>query len=225
MGIVLKRRDNAPIVKDIYGGVIDILMKEKNVEQAVLFLKACLQNMVDEKYEMDKLVITKSLRSGYKNPNQIAHKVLADRIGKRDSGNKPSIGDRIPYIYIENPNKKALQGERIETPEYILANKVKINYSFYITNQIMKPLQQLFALVLEDMKDFKKKKGHTLSSWKRELTALENACEGDELLFKKKEDALRNKEVKALLFDAYLRKTDNMRNGLKSITDFFGKKV
>ena len=29
MGIVLKRRDNAPIVKDIYGGVIDILMKEQ----------------------------------------------------------------------------------------------------------------------------------------------------------------------------------------------------
>ena len=29
MGIVLKRRDNAPIVKDVYGGIIDILMKEK----------------------------------------------------------------------------------------------------------------------------------------------------------------------------------------------------
>ena len=28
MGIVLKRRDNAPIVKDIYGGIIDILMNE-----------------------------------------------------------------------------------------------------------------------------------------------------------------------------------------------------
>ena len=103
MGIVLKRRDNAPIVKDIYGGIIDILMKEKNVEHAVDFLKGCLQNMVDEKYGMDKLVITKSLRSGYKNPAQIAHKVLADRIGRRDSGNKPSIGDRIPFVYIENP--------------------------------------------------------------------------------------------------------------------------
>ena len=29
MGIVLKRRDNAPIVKDVYGGIIDILMKRK----------------------------------------------------------------------------------------------------------------------------------------------------------------------------------------------------
>ena len=35
MGIVLKRRDNAPVVKDVYGGVIDILMKEKSVEKAI----------------------------------------------------------------------------------------------------------------------------------------------------------------------------------------------
>ena len=224
MGIVLKRRDNAPIVKDIYGSVIDILMKEKNVEHAIAFLKNCLQNIVEEKYDMGKLIITKSLRSGYKNPNQIAHKVLADRIGKRDPGNKPSIGDRIAYIYIDNPDKKALQGERIETPGFIQANKLKINYSFYITNQIMKPLQQVFALVLEDMKDFKKVKGYTLRSWHNELKALRKSCGDDDALYKKKEDALRNKEVKALLFDAYLRRTENTQKGLQSITDFFGKR-
>ena len=39
MGIVLKRRDNAPIVKDVYGGIIDILMKEQNIEKAILFLE------------------------------------------------------------------------------------------------------------------------------------------------------------------------------------------
>ena len=221
MGIVLKRRDNAPIVKDVYGGIIDILMKEKNIEQAVKFLKDCMQNIVDGKYGMDKLVITKALRSGYKNPQTIAHKVLADRMGKRDSGNKPGNGDRIPYVYIENPDRKALQGERIETPEYILANKLKINYSFYITNQIMKPLQQVFALVLEQMKDFKKKKGHTLRMWTKELEALKKEYPDLEQ-YKKKEESLRNKEVKALLFDTYIRKTSNANKGAREITDFFG---
>jgi DNA polymerase elongation subunit (family B) len=222
MGIVLKRRDNAPIVKDIYGGIIDILMKENDIEKAAEFLKSCLQQMVDEKYSMDKLVITKSLRSGYKNPNQIAHKVLADRLGRRDPGNKPSVGDRIPFVYIENPDKKALQGERIETPDYIIASKgqVKINYGFYITNQIMKPVQQLFALVLEQMKDFKKKKGHTLRSWKKALENLQTEYPDPEK-YKDKEDALRNKEVKALLFDPYLRHTTNMKNGNSAITGFF----
>jgi DNA polymerase elongation subunit (family B) len=222
MGIVLKRRDNAPIVKDIYGGVIDILMKEQNVETAIQFLKSALQNLVDEKVPMDKLIISKSLRSGYKNPAQIAHKVLADRMGKRDPGNKPSVGDRIPFVYIQNPDKKALQGERIEHPDYILANKIKPNYAFYITNQIMKPLQQVFALVLEN-----------IPSYKRHVPALQRSIElwNDKLLdgedeekIKKKITDLRNKEVKKILFDDYLIKIDNASKKNQSIMNFFKKK-
>ena len=218
MGIVLKRRDNAPIVKDVYGGIIDILMKEQNVEQAAAFLKECLQNIVDEKYDMKKLIITKALRSGYKNPAQIAHKVLADRIGKRDAGSKPSPGDRVAYVYIENPNKRALQGERIETPEYIRENNIPINYAFYMTNQIMKPVQQVFALVLEKLGDFKKRKGHTLRKWKKELAELRRSYP-DPMTYKKKEDALRNKEVKAILFDKYLQQT--CLAGNQNIMKFF----
>jgi DNA polymerase elongation subunit (family B) len=157
MGIVLKRRDNAPIVKDIYGGVIDILMKKQNIPEAIQFLKGCLQNIVEERYPIEKLIITKSLRSGYKNPNSIAHKVLADRITQRDPGNKPGPGDRIPFVYIASNNKKALQGEKIETPTFILERGLKIDYSFYITNQIMKPVQQVFALVLEKIWEMNKK--------------------------------------------------------------------
>jgi DNA polymerase elongation subunit (family B) len=219
MGIVLKRRDNAPIVKDVYGGVIDILMKDKDVEKAVSFLRKCLDDIIEEKCGMDKLVITKSLRSGYKNPKQIAHKVLADRIGKRDPGSKPSIGDRVAFVYVENPDKKALQGDRIETPEFVKANGVSINYSFYITNQIMKPIQQVFALVLEDLVDFRKKKGHTLRKWKKELEELRDKYP-DPIQYRKKEEALRNKEVKALIFDRYLRKVSS-KKGNQTISEFF----
>ena len=223
MGIVLKRRDNAPIVKDVYGGVIDILMKDKDIEKAAMFMEDCLQNIVDEKYGMDKLVITKSLRSGYKNPKQIAHKVLADRVGKRDPGNKPSVGDRVAYIYIVNNDKKALQGDRIETPEFISENNVKINYSFYITNQLMKPLQQVFALVLEQLPSFRKKMGgYTLKRWKRQLADLRKEYPEDDT-YKKKEDALRNKEVKSVLFENYLRQTKNAQLGNQSIDSFFSK--
>ena len=219
MGIVLKRRDNAPIVKDIYGGIIDILMKEKNIQKAMEFLKSCLQNIVDEKYPMDKLIITKSLRSGYKNPMQIAHKVLADRITIRDPGNKPSSGDRIPFVYIHNTNKKALQGEKIETPTYILENGIKIDYSFYITNQIMKPVQQVFALVLEKIWLMQNKKG-ALAKYKTEVKQLREKWDDDEKFDEKLEDA-RNKHVKILLFDEYLRVTNNQKSGNQALTSFW----
>lgn len=220
MGIVLKRRDNAPIVKDIYGGVIDILMKDRDIEKALSFLRECLRNMIEEKYDMVKLVITKSLRGEYKNPKTIAHKVLADRIGKRDPGNKPSVGDRVAFVYIENPDKKALQGERIETPEYILEENLKINYAFYITNQIMKPLQQVFALVLEDMTDFRKRKGHTLRLWKKEIELLKSKYPEPEQ-FRKKLETVRNKEVKLLIFDEYLKEIQKKNSGTMSIESFF----
>ena len=205
MGIVLKRRDNAPIVKDIYGGIIDIIMKERNIERTIEYVKTCLQNIVDEKYPMDKLIVAKALRGFYKNPNQIAHNVLANRIGEREQGNRPKSGDRIPYVYIVVENKKALQGEKIETPQFIIANNLRINYAFYITNQIMKPIQQLFALVLENMPEFKKKYGYSLRKWDDAKQKLREKWVEEEKYVKKYEE-LRCKEVKAILFDQYLNK-------------------
>ncbi|MDB4349937.1 hypothetical protein OAA99_03185, partial [Omnitrophica bacterium] len=105
MGIVLKRRDNAPCVKDSYGGVVDILMNQCNANEAVKFIKSYLDDMINEKIPMNKLIITKKLNGYYKNPKQIAHKVLADRMGERDPGNKPSVGSRLPFVYIKTERK------------------------------------------------------------------------------------------------------------------------
>ncbi len=221
MGIVLKRRDNAPIVKDIYGGIIDILMKEKDIVKAKEFLRHCLKNIVEEKYPIEKLIITKSLRSGYKNPQQIAHKVLADRITARDPGNKPGPGDRIPFVYIHNADKKALQGEKIETPSFIRDNKIKIDYSFYITNQIMKPVQQVFALVLEKMWIMDGKKGK-VDKLNMEIKKLKKTIDPEKL--DDKIESLKNKEVKALLFDEFLRESNNQKEGNAVVTSFFKKK-
>jgi len=221
MGIVLKRRDNAPIVKDIYGGIIDILMKQQDIDKAMEFLKSCLKNIVEENYPIEKLIISKSLRSGYKNPKSIAHKVLSDRMTARDPGNKPSSGDRIPFVYINNPDKKALQGDKIETPTYILENNLKIDYSFYITNQIMKPVQQVFALVLEKIWVMKNKLPK-LKKFKKDVETLRHTTSEDK--FPEKLEQMRNKEVKALLFDEYLRITQNEKQNNQALTKFFVKK-
>jgi DNA polymerase elongation subunit (family B) len=182
-----------------------------------------LQNIVDEKYAMDKLIITKSLRSGYKNPQSIAHKVLADRITARDPGNKPGPGDRIPFVYISSKDKKALQGEKIETPSFIIENKLKIDYSFYITNQIMKPVQQVFALVLEKIWE-KNNKKPKLNKFKKDVENLRKEYLDDTEKFEEKLEALRCKEIKTLLFDEYLRETNNEKAGLQSITKFVSVK-
>jgi len=196
MGIVLKRRDNARIVKYVYGGLIDILMNGGKTDDAVLFVKQQLKRLVNKQILMSDLIITKSLRSGYKNPLQIAHKVLADRIGVRDPGNKPKSGDRIKYVYIDIPRKKGqLQGDRIETPEFIEKNKLEIDYAFYITNQLMKPIAQVFELVLENIQGFNREVyEQDLAKWKHL----------PEEKYLKKVETLRLKEVSRLIFDEFI---------------------
>ena len=168
MGIVMKRRDNAPIVKYVYGNMIEKIMIERNFGESLKWLKNTLDEIVNGEFDMNMFIITKSLRADYKNPQSIAHKVLADRMGERDPGNKPKSNDRIPFVYsiitdiekvfdLENKyksgknkgkyrKKSILQGDRVEHPEYIIQNKLDIDYSFYITNQVMKPILQLLEL-------------------------------------------------------------------------------
>ena len=178
MGIVLKRRDNARIVKHIYGGIIDIILKEHDIEKSKIFLKDELEKLANGEFPLDQLVISKSLRADYKDPDRIAHKVLADRIAERDPGNKPNPSDRIPYVYIEKKEKKGvtiLQGDRIETPTFIQEKKLTPDYRFYITNQIMKPVMQIYELQMKDPKklfedvlrtiDNRRNKVSTITNW------------------------------------------------------------
>ena len=92
MGLSLKRRDSCDYLKDTYGGILNILMKENNVQKAIDFLYQSLDNLIAGTVPMEKLAITKALRSDYKNPMQIGHWVLAERIGKRDPGKSPETG-------------------------------------------------------------------------------------------------------------------------------------
>ena len=216
MGIVLKRRDNAPIVKDVYGGIIDILMKEKDINKSISFLENMLNDIVNQKIPMHKLIISKSLRSFYKNPKQIAHKVLADRMGQRDPGNKPGPGDRIPYVYILTSKKKDLQGNKIENPDYIKEKKLKIDYGFYITNQIMKPVLQIYSLVLNEMPQFSKRK----KMFQRMIKRLQEEAD-DYDKFHKKVQQLKDKEVEKILFEKYLIINKNKANNNTMITSFF----
>ena len=228
MGIALKRRDNAPIVKTIYGGVIDIIMHKQDVGESINFLKNSMQDLIDGKYPLETLIISKSLRADYKDPTRIAHKALAERMGERDPGNKPQVNDRIPYVYVDISEKekkakanklKILQGDRIEHPEYIRKAGLKPDYEFYITNQIMKPVSQIYALVLETMPGYKKGNDH-FKQIEKKLIEDKN---GDMKKVKDKLGDLRETEVQDIIFKPFLIKLDNKRNNNREITHWFKK--
>ena len=172
MGIVLKRRDNAKIVKIVVGGIVDYILNGKfgdiditnRNKGAIAYTKTLLKRILQGNYPIDKYIITKTLRAKYKgtkinDDNQgesgqkgswywedvncsLAHVSLSQRIAKRNPGNKPESNDRIPYVYIIPKGKVKLQADRIEDPKFVVEQKIELDYLFYITNQIMKPAIQ-----------------------------------------------------------------------------------
>ena len=76
----------------------------------------------------------------------------------------------------------------------------------------MKPVQQVFALVLDKIPEFKNKK----PLFNRKLQKFKNSLTAEK--YEKKKNDMRNKMVKELLFDKYLRITNNKKNKNKDLT-------
>ena len=209
MGIVLKRRDNAPIVKDVYGGALDIILEDKDVRKAAEFVRTMLVKVLKSELPIEKFAVTKQLRDDYKamakdysgHATIPAHRILADRMTKRDPGNAPSVGERLQYVYIQTDKK--LQADRIETIEFMEKNKLKLDSQFYITNQIQNPVAQLFALCIEKLDGYREPRptyAQMLKDSMEDGTDLEEATLGvlkhkekqlDSLLFMKADYILR----------------------------------
>ena len=223
MGIVLKRRDNAPIVKTIYGGIVDKILYDRDIQASVRFFRESVRDLLAGKANLNELVITKTLRAEYKNPDSIAHKVLADRMTARDPGNKPSSNDRIPFIYIQTKavkGEKLLQGDKVEHPDYIRANpdKCKPDYIYYLEHQIQVPCIQLLALALEQISGYRDGwMDNSILNRMRERGKSETDIQ-DKIM------ELKEREAEKLLLGDILRTYQNRQSGNSMLTDYFTRK-
>lgn len=205
MGIVLKRRDNAPIVKHVFGGAVDIIMNELNIQKASDYVKDECNKILNGQFPLSDFVISKTLKGFYKKPLSIAHNVLAMRQAQRDPGNRFEPNDRVPYAFIPNNNKKSLQGDKIETPEFIEQNNLKVDYRAYITNQIMKPVSQIFELV-KGYENFQKNIFiNMLDMYENERTGNTSL---DQFLTKKSEDSPKIMSLNQMMAEAKNSKTN-----------------
>ena len=100
--------------------------------------------------------------------NNILQKNIYDKIYKeffkflekiepyQDTISNDEIKLKLKDIFIKfgNDNVNIIQGDRVEHPDYIIEKKLKINYNWYLTNQIMNPASQFYSLIIEKINGF-----------------------------------------------------------------------
>lgn len=170
-GIETVRRDNCRLVQNVIETILHKILIDQDVQGAqeyvphlafsaqshadsAVFLssyvKDTISDLLQNKIDMSKLVITKALsKSDY--ANKQAHVELADRMKKRDAGSAPTLGDRVAYVIVKGAGG-AKNYERSEDPIFVLENNIPIDTKYYLDNQLAKPLGRIFDPILGEKK-------------------------------------------------------------------------
>uniref|UniRef100_A0A7S1B342 DNA polymerase n=1 Tax=Corethron hystrix TaxID=216773 RepID=A0A7S1B342_9STRA len=143
-GLETVRRDNCALVREVIQTSLDKILIGRDVPGAIDYVKSQISDLLQNKMDISRLVITKSLNKGaeyalglggkkedYKVKQ--AHVELAARMKKRDPGSAPQMGDRVPYVMCAGV-KNAPNFEKSEDPIYVLG---KLHLSKFCDNDTL----------------------------------------------------------------------------------------
>jgi len=141
-GIETVRRDWCDLTSETIEKVLEIILKDNDIKEALHYFKGVAEKMVEGKIPIKKLVVTKTMTKkaeGY--AGMQPHAELVKKIKKRSPAECPGVGDRIGYVIVKGPE---LLSKRSEDPLYVIENKLPIDSRYYIENQLLPPLERIF---------------------------------------------------------------------------------
>jgi DNA polymerase I len=140
-GIETVRRDWCELTSEVTAKVIELILKKEDIKEAIKYVKDVIQKLKRNEIPFEKLAIVKGITkpiNSYK--GTLPHIELAKKLAKRHPENPPKIGDRLSFIIVEGTG---LLSERAETIEYAKENNLKIDANYYITSQILPPIERI----------------------------------------------------------------------------------
>lgn len=148
-GLQLVRRDSIPLVRDVSNAILNAIMHDRDPHKAIDEARACILRVLRGEEPLEKFVVSKTLRTDYKNTSQ-PHLVVATKILRRTGAHTPS-GTRVPYVFIQDlANPDGLMATRAEDPEFVKANGLKLDALQYIRNQLESPITSLLDVLVDD---------------------------------------------------------------------------
>jgi DNA polymerase delta subunit 1 len=144
-GLQLVRRDSPKLVKRISHGMLEILLHERSFEKALVYVQNQILDMLQDRVPFEEYVMSKSLRSNYKNTN-LPHLVVSRKRVSR-GGTPFHSGERVPFVYTRTETEMDLGiSQRAEDADYARDNNIPIDTLYYIKNQVLTPLVTLLQL-------------------------------------------------------------------------------
>ena len=82
----------------------------------------------------------------------MAHVALVEKMRIRDPNGSPKPGDRVPFVYIDIKDPKALSWKKTEDPDYAIEHNIPIDSLYYLDHQLKNPIKTIFDILLGELK-------------------------------------------------------------------------
>ena len=144
-GIVLARRDNCKLQRDIYRTCMEKIMNLESLSSTLSYMmKQCILLLRGE-FNFTNLTVIRTLGTNYKSESYFMN-IFGQQLKANGLGCNP--GDRISYLVCEGDG---LLGHRLRSDEMYInnlqaGNPDKIDYRYYLENLFIKSFEQLWSV-------------------------------------------------------------------------------
>ncbi|XP_066463164.1 DNA polymerase zeta catalytic subunit [Eleutherodactylus coqui] len=165
-GIETVRRDACPAVGKILERSIKLLFETRDISQIKQYVQRQCMKLLEGKASMQDLVFAKEYRGSfaYRPGACVPALELTRKMVAYDRRSEPRVGERVPYVIVYgSPGVPLIQ--LVRRPIDVLQDhNLRINATYYITKQILPPLNRVFSLI-----------GVDVFSWFDELPRIQKA--------------------------------------------------
>lgn len=168
-GIQLVRRDNPDFVKMVSKKVLNMIMYDRQITEAMAYAMECAEQLLNNQVPIESLILSKSMKSaksykaciaahtenGVRYPEDhskinLPHFTVMKKMEARSPGSGPKPGDRVPYVFVRTSNPKDLQCAKAEDPQYVKDNNLPLDTLYYLQRSLMSPICSLFELFIDN---------------------------------------------------------------------------
>jgi len=142
-GLQVVRRDSCPYVRETLKRLLEMILDSDDPKPPIEFAQKAAKMLLKGEVPTSKLLMSKQLAASYK--VKMPHVEVRDKIRSRAPGSEPQQGDRVQFVIVEGKGKMF---EKAEDPEWVRDNGIKIDYNYYYTNQLKKPVCDLLEPLL-----------------------------------------------------------------------------
>jgi DNA polymerase delta subunit 1 len=157
-GILTARRDNCSWVRNTYMNVLIAVMRRCPMAIIMRIVVNAIESMVGGIITAEDLAIVKGLGANYSNESYFMN-VFSEEL--KAAGQPVKAGERLEYVVVDTGVKDDLLGKKMRLLENYIddSDALDIDTMYYLSNQLMNPVDQIVAIAYKKELDSLKEIG------------------------------------------------------------------